>query len=392
MANGIERNGMDGAHSDQGVTLNEVPSVNRRKAGNKIITILGFFVIAGFAGALMVAVSKDKKAPQAKAAVAKVENTLPPIAFTPAVPDPIDLKGAQPVPAIKTTGEAKAQPVEIQEGPQMGPDGRPVQTWVDRKRSGFGKASGQESGEGAQAASGNGAVSNSPDCAESSFNGADCGKKNDFSTRMEPTITNAVSASILPNRNFLITKGTSLDCVLETAIDSTVPGLTTCRLTRDIYSDNAQVLLLDKGSMLVGEYQSSLKLGQARLFVLWTRAKTPNGVVISLNSPSADALGRSGMEGHVDNKFSERFGAAILISLIKDGSQAVVAKQQSGGGATTNNYGNTTGTGTQIAEKAMDGSVNIQPTLTKNQGDHIQIMVARDLDFSTVYELKMRKR
>jgi len=42
----------------------------------------------------------------------------------------------------------------------------------------------------------------------------------------------------------------------------------------------------------------------------------------------------------------------------------------------------------RIIEEAMRQSGNIPPTLTKNQGERIGILVARDVDFSSVYSLK----
>lgn len=208
-----------------------------------------------------------------------------------------------------------------------------------------------------------------------------------FNNLLKPTTLGGLRASILGNRNYIIAMGTSIPCILETAISSDQQGFTSCIVSRDILSDNGRVVLLDKGTQIVGEYRSGLKKGQNRLFVLWNRAKTPNGVVITLASPATDSLGRSGIDGDIDNHWFERIGSALLLSIVKDATEYAkgrFAKVQSEKG---NN--DTISSGQNIANILVENYANIPPTLTKNQGEMVNVFVARDLDFSSVYKLKV---
>jgi type IV secretion system protein VirB10 len=195
-----------------------------------------------------------------------------------------------------------------------------------------------------------------------------------------------VRATVLPTQRLLMPKGSTLDCTLETAIDSTLPGLTTCLTAVDSFSADGSVVLLERGTQLIGETRGDVAQGASRLFVLWTEARTPTGVVIPLASPGTDELGRAGLPGAVDRHFRDRFGAAILISMIDGAVQAAAAHQAGGNGALVLNPNGTRDITTEI----LRSTINIPPTVRKPQGDRIQILVARDVDFRSVYSLSRR--
>jgi type IV secretion system protein VirB10 len=191
-----------------------------------------------------------------------------------------------------------------------------------------------------------------------------------------------VRAARLPNRNFLIVAGSAIPCLLQTAMDTATPGYVSCLIPRDVLSDTGGVVLLEKGTKVLGEYRSSLRQGQTRLFVLWTRAVTPAGVAIRLESPAADALGRAGFDGTLDTHFWDRFGGALLLSIVDDGTNALTGGN---GGAS-----NTARVPSDAAAVALQNSINIPPSLRKAQGAQVSIFVAQDFDFSSVYGLSAR--
>jgi type IV secretion system protein VirB10 len=214
--------------------------------------------------------------------------------------------------------------------------------------------------------------------------GPDLKEPGDLSALMRPSVTTAVRAQVLPTQRLLLPKGAFLDCTLETAIDSTLPGMTTCVMATDTFGVDGQVVLLERGTKLVGETRGQVQQGSARVFVLWDEARTPTGVIVPLASPGADELGRSGLPGSVDRHFWERFGAAMLVSILDGGIQAAVQSSRGNSGTVIVNP-----SGTQdVMTEVLKGTINIPPAVLKHQGDRIQVLVARDLDFRSVYELK----
>lgn len=206
-----------------------------------------------------------------------------------------------------------------------------------------------------------------------------------FNRMLKPTVLEGSKAGYLGNRNFIVAMGSSIPCALETALSSDQPGFTSCVITRDVLSDNGRVVLMEKGTQVVGEYRGGLRRGQSRLFVLWNRAKTPTGVIITLASPATDAIGRAGFDGYVDTHWWERFGSALLLSVVGDiatyaGQELQRSDVQAQG---------MTSAGKDAAAIAVEQSINIPPTLTKHQGSLVSIFVARDLDFSSIYRLRV---
>lgn len=200
-----------------------------------------------------------------------------------------------------------------------------------------------------------------------------------------------VSAQKFGNRDLTLAQGYQVNCALTTRLVTEVSGYASCVLTDNAYSESGKVVLLERGSEAMGEYVAQGQAGQRRLFVLWNRVKTPKGVIVNLASPAADGLGTMGVPGYVDNRWFERLGGALLLSIAKDaitfgmlrGTQGV---NTNGGGIV---FQQSARSGESAVEQILKSTIGIKPTLYANQGDVITIYVARDVDFTHVYNLRM---
>jgi type IV secretory pathway VirB10-like protein len=201
-----------------------------------------------------------------------------------------------------------------------------------------------------------------------------------FAARVSGSLTETSRATQMRDLGRIVPQGFVIPAVLETAIDSDLPGSVRAVVSRDVRGFDGSQVLIPRGSKLIGQYRSAAAVGQTRAFVVWSRIITPSGVSVDVGSPATDQLGRGGLAGKADTHFFERFGASILLSVISAGVNAAGANSAN---STAIVIGSTT-QANQVASIALQKQIDIPTTIRVPQGAPVQVSVARDLDFSGV--------
>lgn len=198
-----------------------------------------------------------------------------------------------------------------------------------------------------------------------------------FARRLGAAGAETVRSSIIAEPTRTAPQGTVLPAVLETAVNSDLPGFVRAVVSRDVRAFDGATVVIPRGSKLVGQYRAAVAAGQSRAFVVWTRLIRPDGVTIDLASPATDTLGRSGLVGETDRHFFARFGAATLLSVLNTGLGALA------GSRGDNIVIGSSQDASRVAEIALQKQIDIPPTLSVPQGAPIRVFVAKDLVFQT---------
>ena len=198
-----------------------------------------------------------------------------------------------------------------------------------------------------------------------------------FSAKVGNSNVDVAHSSRLRDLAHTAPQGTVIPAVLETAINSDLPGFVRAVVSRDVRGFDGTTVLIPRGSKLVGQYRSGVALSQTRAFVVWSRVLTPDGVSIDIGSPGIDQLGRGGIEGETDTHFFERFGSAILLSVMGAGLNALTERDTN-----TAIIIGSSQQASQVAAIALQKNIDIPVTIKVAQGTPLQVFVTRDLDFA----------
>ncbi len=210
--------------------------------------------------------------------------------------------------------------------------------------------------------------------AETKPSGAALSADEQFSLRVGGDGGSARSES-LSDPAHTVVQGTMIPAVLETALNSDLPGYARALVSRDVKGFDGSNVIIPRGSRLIGQYKSGLASGQSRAFVVWTRLIRPDGVSIALGSPVMDESGQTGLAGKVDRHFLQRFGGAMLLSVIGALPGALI------GGDSTALVINSGSDAAGAAGQALQSDARIAPTIRVPLGTPIQVFAARDLVF-----------
>ncbi len=198
----------------------------------------------------------------------------------------------------------------------------------------------------------------------------------------------------LPPSVDLLQEGAVIQLVLLTAIDNTLPGHVSARVTENIYdSITGDHLMIPAGSRLEGDYNQSTLFGQNRMMFGFKRIILPSGASIRIAAwNGTDALGRSGVEGDVNNHILPQLGTGIFLAVLAWALQPPVTSGNVILNTTPGSTGSIGDAAGQIVDSTATGILgkylNMKPQLTIDAGSKISLIVLQDIEIPNPASIK----
>jgi type IV secretory pathway VirB10-like protein len=213
--------------------------------------------------------------------------------------------------------------------------------------------------------------------------------KKDFYNGAENAVTGRNGYYLGDN---IIWTGAVIPGVLITGINTDLPGDVVGRITSNIYdSRTGKNLLLPQGTILVARYNSAVSYAQSRVQIVWEHLIRPDGYMFDLEGMNGvDAKGVSGQAGDYHENWFQYLKAAGIIAMFTLANAKVteVAGVKLSEDAAQANAQLTAQLGGNIINRALD----IQPTITVDSGEKINIMINKPIYLPPVADYPVTER
>jgi len=177
--------------------------------------------------------------------------------------------------------------------------------------------------------------------------------------------------------------GTIIPGILETSINTDIPGNVLARVTQNIFdSQTGRNLLIPQGTILLARYNSSISYAQKRVQIVWDTMIRPDGFQINLEGANGvDRAGMSGQPAKFNENWFEYIKAAGIITLFSyaNAKMTETAAKYSDKDSTAGVAASNADFVSELGGKLSSRASNIQPTLTVENGTVINIMLNKNL-------------
>lgn len=208
-----------------------------------------------------------------------------------------------------------------------------------------------------------------------------------FMSQLSSKRTTGSIATPMAALNTTVAEGTLIHAVMESATNSDLPGFLRATVSESVYAEDGSKVLIPLGSRLIGQYKSGLLQGQSRIFVVWTRLITPNGITVNLGSPGVDNLGVSGIGAdEINRHFWQRFGTVSLLSIIGAGAANIGVAEGDAQNSASSYREALANSFSQTANQSLQQDSSVAPTLQTYQGKPIMVFVSHDLYFANALQ------
>ncbi|HVR07498.1 MAG TPA: TrbI/VirB10 family protein [Thermoanaerobaculia bacterium] len=189
-----------------------------------------------------------------------------------------------------------------------------------------------------------------------------------------------------PTSAATLAAGTLIPALLETEVNSDLPGPLLAQVSRDVYDFRQRSILVPRGTRLLGAYQNQVAVGQRRLLVAWTRLTFPDGSACDLPGlPGIDPSGAAGLTARVHNHLLRLFGDALLLSLLSAGADLSQPQNRNLALAPSAGSVASAAVGQELASvgvQLLRRDLSLQPTLRLAAGTPLVVFVNGDLDLA----------
>ena len=227
------------------------------------------------------------------------------------------------------------------------------------------------------------------------YGGSSYQMQNNQSAKQEFLNKNGIGGNFKWNAEYSLWKGTIITVVLDTGINTDLPGQLMGHVTKNVFSSqDGTYLLIPQGSRLFGEYSSDISYGQSRIQVVWNTLIRPDGLEVNLGSMNGiDAYGASGYKGWKTEhpfEYLKAFGLIAAYSILDTKAMNLIDTQnnQYAQNALSDVYSETKKLNNKIVDRALD----IQPTIRIPSGTEVNLITNVTIDLPPLERYEVEEK